>query len=113
LEELTSIYKARGVPPALARQVAVALDKAGPLEAHLRDELGHHESTAARPLQASLASASSFLLGGLVPFLGLFASTTAARLVVIVLVTMPGLLLAGVLGAGLPGRASRSRHCAS
>jgi len=37
------------VPQPLARQVAVALHEAGPLEAHLHDELGHHESGAARP----------------------------------------------------------------
>src|SRR5205823_5193082 len=100
---LADIYRRRGVPPALARQVSLALHEVDPLAAHLRDELGHHESTAARPLQASLASASSFLVGGLVPFLGLLASTTATRLVAIVLVTLAGLLVAGVLGAKAAG----------
>lgn len=103
LDELTAIYEARGVPKPLARQVAVVLHEADPLEAHLRDELGHHESSAARPLQASLASASSFLAGGLVPFLGLTAPTSATRLVLIVAVTLCGLLVAGVLGAKAAG----------
>ena len=75
LEELTQIYQARGVPRELAEQVAVALHAEDPLQAHLRDELGHHESTKARPRQAAGASAASFTIGGLVPFLGMLASS--------------------------------------
>lgn len=103
MEELAGIYRKRGMPPALARQVSLALHEVDPLAAHLRDELGHHESTAARPLQASLASATSFLVGGLVPFLGLLAPTSATRLVLIVAVTLCGLLVAGLLGAKAAG----------
>jgi vacuolar iron transporter family protein len=103
LAELTAIYRARGVPSALARQVAVALHETDPLQAHLRDELGHHESNAARPAQASLASAGCFLAGGLVPFLGLLAPTSATRLAAIVVVTLAGLLIAGILGAKAAG----------
>lgn len=103
LEELIGIYEARGVPTDLARQVAVALHEADPLEAHLRDELGHSETTAARPLQASVASAVSFLAGGLIPFLGLLAPTTVARLWLIVLVTLCGLGITGVLAAKAAG----------
>lgn len=103
LEELVGIYRSRGVPDELARQVAVALHEHDPLAAHLRDELGHTEATAARPLQAALASAASFLGGGLVPFLGLLAGAAAARLWLIVAVTLAGLALAGVLGARIAG----------
>ncbi|MEU9075247.1 VIT family protein [Kitasatospora sp. NPDC048538] len=103
LAELTAIYQARGVPGDLARQVAVALHEADPLQAHLRDELGQSEHTAARPLQAALASAASFLIGGLLPFLGLFAGTTTARLWLIVAVTLLGLAVAGVLAARAAG----------
>src|ERR1039458_4163668 len=80
LAELTGIYESRGVPAELARQVAAALHDNDPLQAHLRDELGHSDATAARPLQASVASAVSFLTGGLVPFLGLLSPTSATRL---------------------------------
>jgi hypothetical protein len=34
-----------------------------PLEAHLRDELGQHPNTKARPVQAAVASAISFTFG--------------------------------------------------
>ncbi|GAA2740889.1 VIT family protein [Kitasatospora cinereorecta] len=103
LAELTAIYEARGVPQDLARQVALALHEADPLQAHLRDELGQSEHTAAKPLQAALASAASFLMGGLVPFLGLLAGTATARLWLIVAVTLLGLAGAGVLAARAAG----------
>ena len=96
-------YQARGVPRELAEQVAVALHADDPLQAHLRDELGHHESTKARPRQAAGASAASFTIGGLVPFLGMLATSQGTRLVLIVAVTIMGLAVAGVLGARAAG----------
>jgi VIT1/CCC1 family predicted Fe2+/Mn2+ transporter len=53
-------WESRGVPAELARQVADALHDNDPLQAHMRDELGHSDTSAARPLQASVASAISF-----------------------------------------------------
>ena len=105
LLELAGIYASRGVPPALATQVAEALHAHDPLGAHLRDELGHSEAGAARPVQAALASAGSFLVGGLVPFLGLVATGSGTRLALIVVVTLVGLVVAGVLGARVAGAA--------
>jgi len=105
LEELTQIYQARGVPRNIAEQVAVALHADDPLQAHLRDELGHHESTKARPGQAAGASAASFTIGGLVPFLGMLATGQGTRLIAIVIVTILGLAVAGVLGARAAGTA--------
>ena len=105
LRELTSIYRHRGVPQELASEVASALHMEDPLGAHLRDELGQSALTAARPLQAATASAASFLIGGLLPLVGLVAPTAATRLALIVLVTMAGLAAAGVLGAWIAGTA--------
>ncbi|MGV9349019.1 VIT1/CCC1 transporter family protein [Streptomyces spiralis] len=53
IAELTAIYEGRGVPRELARRVAEALHEADPLKAHLRDELGQSEHTAARPLHCT------------------------------------------------------------
>ncbi|MFC0597958.1 VIT1/CCC1 transporter family protein [Streptomyces palmae] len=103
LAELAGIYRARGVPAELAWKVAEALHAADPLQAHLRDELGQSEHTAARPLQAALASSASFLAGGLIPFLGLLAGSSAARAWLIVLLTLCGLAVAGVLAARTAG----------
>ena len=105
LAELAGIYRDRGLPDDLAHQVAQALHDADPLGAHLRDELGHSEITAARPVQAAAASAASFLIGGLLPLLGLVAPTPTTKLWLIVAVTLAGLAVAGILGAWIAGTA--------
>ncbi|GAA4504198.1 VIT family protein [Gluconacetobacter tumulicola] len=69
VNELTGIYRKRGLDEALARQVAVELMKHDALAAHARDELGLSDATAARPFQAALASASAFSSGALLPVL--------------------------------------------
>jgi len=78
--ELTGIYVKRGLEPALAAQVADQLMVHDPLTAHARDELGLSEITAARPLQAALASAASFAVGAALP-LGLVALAPRDRLI--------------------------------
>ena len=62
-KELMAIYVARGLEPALAKQVAQQLMEHDALGAHARDELGITENLRARPLQAALASAASFAVG--------------------------------------------------
>jgi vacuolar iron transporter family protein len=69
LIELAKIYEQRGLDKQLALQVATQLTAHDALGAHARDELGINEITLARPLQAATASAASFVLGGLLPFL--------------------------------------------
>jgi DNA-binding CsgD family transcriptional regulator len=64
-QELASIYVARGLAPALAAEVATQLMAHDELGAHQRDELGLTEASAARPLQAALASAGTFASGAL------------------------------------------------
>jgi vacuolar iron transporter family protein len=103
LAELADIYEHRGLSRALAEQVAHAFHALDPLAAHARDELGQAHHTRARPVQAAIASASSFLVGGLVPFLGMLAATSTSRLALIFVVTVAGLATAGVLGARIAG----------
>lgn len=103
LLELTNIYIDRGLNPDLAHEVALAMHAKDPLAAHLRDELGQHPHTKARPVQASVASAASFVCGGLIPFLGAFAPTPGAAAWSIVAFAIVGLLLTGVLGAKTSG----------
>ncbi|HET9655867.1 MAG TPA: VIT1/CCC1 transporter family protein [Kineosporiaceae bacterium] len=103
LQELADIYRGRGLPADLATKVALALHEVDPLEAHLRDELGHTETSAARPVQAAFVSAGSYLSGGLVPFLGLLAPDATGKMIAIVLVTILGLAVAGMLGARAAG----------
>ncbi|MEN9882212.1 MAG: hypothetical protein RI916_639 [Actinomycetota bacterium] len=103
LVELQHIYIARGLSPELALTVAQEMHKKDPLAAHLRDELGQHPHTKARPVQAAIASALSFTAGGFVPFLGAFAPTLGAKAWSIVAFTVVGLVLTGILSARTAG----------
>jgi len=67
--ELAAIYVGRGLDPELARQVAEQLMRHDALGAHARDELGISHITAARPIQAALASAGAFTAGAILPLL--------------------------------------------
>jgi len=103
LVELQHIYIARGLSPELALTVAQEMHKKDPLAAHLRDELGQHPHTKARPVQAAIASALSFTAGGFIPFLGALAPTFGEKAWSIVAFTVAGLVLTGILSARTAG----------
>jgi VIT1/CCC1 family predicted Fe2+/Mn2+ transporter len=65
--ELAGIYAARGLDADLADKVATQLMAHDAIGAHARDELGISEALSARPIQAALASASSFAVGAALP----------------------------------------------
>lgn len=69
LHELAAIYEGRGLRPDTALEVARQLTEHDALAAHARDELGISDLTEARPLEAALASAAAFFVGGGVPAL--------------------------------------------
>jgi len=100
-KELSAIYEARGLDPALAKQVAEQLMAHDALGAHARDELGISDTFRARPIQAALSSAGSFAGGAAMPIL-VIAIAPAAGL--IPLVAVSSLALLAVLG-GLAARA--------
>jgi VIT1/CCC1 family predicted Fe2+/Mn2+ transporter len=103
LEELIEIYINRGLSRDLATQVATEMHKRDPLEAHLRDELGQHPHTKARPVQAAIASALSFTGGGLIPFIGAFAPTAGKAAWSIIGFTVVGLIATGIISAKTAG----------
>lgn len=103
LEELVEIYKDRGLDESLARQVAVQLTEKDALNTHLRDELGHHPHSKAHPVQASIASAVSFAVGGFIPFLAVFAPTVGKISLSILVFTIVGLTVAGIVSARTAG----------
>ena len=67
LEELTSIYAAKGLTRELAREVASELTARDALTVHAREELNINVSALARPMQAAASSALSFALGAILP----------------------------------------------
>jgi VIT1/CCC1 family predicted Fe2+/Mn2+ transporter len=102
-EELVQIYIERGLTRDLAVQVVTEMHKKDPLEAHLRDELGQHPHTKARPVQAAIASACAFTAGGLIPFLGAFAPSAGKAAWSIVAFTIVGLIITGIISAKTAG----------
>ncbi len=95
LKELTEIYVRRGLTPDLAHQVALQLTEHDALGAHARDELGITEIVSARPVQAALASASSFAVGAALP---LIIAMVVLKSQLILLVAATSLLFLAALG---------------
>jgi VIT1/CCC1 family predicted Fe2+/Mn2+ transporter len=93
--ELAAIYVGRGLDLALAEQVAGQLMAHDALGAHARDELGISPGLSARPIQAALASAASFVVGAALP---LAVTALAPVSVLIVLVSGTSLLFLALLG---------------
>jgi vacuolar iron transporter family protein len=107
LLELTEIYHRRGLPPALAGEVAATLSRRGALAAHARDELGLDETRLARPLQAAWTSALAFSAGAALPLAAAASAPGSARVGAIVAVSLIALGLLGDVGARLGGAPRR------
>lgn len=99
LAELANIYVKRGLDENLAKQVAQQLMKRNALEAHARDELGITETLRARPLQAALASATSFAVGAIIPLVATLFLPSTFIIVGVGVATIVALLLLGGLAA--------------
>ncbi|PTS77104.1 VIT family protein [Stenotrophomonas sp. HMWF023] len=103
LDELTAIYRHRGLEPALARQVAKQLTAHDALGAHARDELGITEELRARPLQAALASAGAFTCGAALPVLTALLAPVQNVANATTVSTLAGLCLTGAMAARAGG----------
>jgi len=103
VDELTEIYKKRGLEEDLARQVAVKMMAHDALGAHMRDELGISEFTTARPVQAALASAATFSIGAALPLLTVLVSPSRAVIPVVAVASLGFLALLGGVGAKAGG----------
>jgi VIT1/CCC1 family predicted Fe2+/Mn2+ transporter len=93
----------RGVSRDLAVQVAAQLMAHDALGAHARDELGIHEITRARPIQAAVASAASFAVGATPPALLAALLPVGELTVAVVAVTLVLLVALGGFAARLGG----------
>lgn len=94
--ELANIYIHRGVSPELAQQVANQLMAHDALGSHARDELGISAAVTAKPLQAALASAASFVVGAALPLVVIFIAPQQS---VVPWMSGMSLVFLGTLGA--------------
>lgn len=97
LAELSGIYQQRGLDQATADEVAKQLMERDALATHAREELGISNVTAARPVQAALASAGTFTAGAALPLLT--ASLLPMGQLLVVGVALASLLFLAGLGA--------------
>ena len=108
MAELAGIYRKKGLPQALAQEVAVELTKHDALKTHLAEELGIHEATRARPVQASVGSAGSFAVGAAIPLVAVALLSEAMRFagtIAIVVLTLVALgISSSKYGGAKPAR---------
>ena len=103
LDELTAIYVAKGLPEALAREVATALSSGDALAMHAREELGLDPGALARPALAAVVSAASFGVGAAVPLAAMLLAPVEAQLGVTLGVATASLAALGGWSAWLGG----------
>ncbi|WP_029146113.1 VIT1/CCC1 transporter family protein [Microbacterium luticocti] len=103
LDELTALYRQRGLSPATARRVAEELTAHDALAAHLEVELHIDQEDLVSPWQAALSSAVSFTIGALLPMLAIVLVPASARIAVTVIAVLVALAGTGTLAARLGG----------
>lgn len=108
LDELAHLYAAKGLSTRLAREVAKELSSRDALAAHADIELGIDLEDLVDPWEAAIASATSFLLGGLLPLAAILLPPTAWRIPVCFAAVVVALALTGFVAARL-GRAPTTR----
>lgn len=105
LDELTAIYRAKGLSPDLARQVAVELTERDALAIHAEVELGIDAEELTNPWAAAFASMVSFTLGAIIPFLTMILLPTDVRIPATVAAAVVALAVTGWVSAHLGGAA--------
>jgi len=103
LDELTALYKGKGLTQELARAVAVQLTKEDALKVHMAEELGLTHLTLARPMQASVSSAGSFSVGAAIPLIAVALAASSQRIATTVVVAVLALVALGISSAKAGG----------
>lgn len=102
-EELTQLYRDRGLTEATARQVATELTAHNALAAHLEVELHLDQDDLVNPWHAAVSSAISFTLGALLPLLAILLPPPEWRVPVTFAAVLVALAITGSVSARLGG----------
>ena len=108
LDELTQLYRDRGLTESTAHQVAVELTAHDALSAHLEVELGIDQDDLVNPWHAAISSAIAFTVGALLPLIAILLPPPEWRVPVTFVAVLIALALTGTVSARLGG-ASKSR----
>lgn len=101
LEELAQAYQKRGLSKKTAKLVAIELSGKDALSAHLEVEFGIDRDDLTNPWHAGIASAISFIFGGLIPVAAILLSPPNLRIALAFTAVLPALALTGYVSAKL------------
>jgi VIT1/CCC1 family predicted Fe2+/Mn2+ transporter len=101
--EMAALYVSRGLDQSLARLVAEKLMAHDALGTHAREELGITETLRARPIQAALTSAISFIAGAVIPIAAALLAPAAQVAVVSSTTALVTLVILGGTAAFVGG----------
>jgi VIT1/CCC1 family predicted Fe2+/Mn2+ transporter len=107
LEELTELYREKGLSADTARRVAVELTEHDALAAHLSAELNIDQSDVVSAWHAALASALAFTVGAILPLLAVLLPPESWRVPVTFVAVLIALAFTGAIGAQLGGSSRR------
>jgi VIT1/CCC1 family predicted Fe2+/Mn2+ transporter len=110
-DELTALYRDRGLSDETARRVAQELTAHDALSAHLEVELHIDQDDLVNPWHAALSSAVAFTLGALLPLLAILLPPPDWRVPVTFAAVLVALATTGTVAAALGG-APRGRAAA-
>lgn len=102
-EELTEIYRKKGLTSKTAKQVATELTKHNAFVAHFDAELHIDPNDLNNPWHAAIASSLSFLVGALIPLLSIVIAPGKLRLPITFTAVVLALVLTGILSAIVGG----------
>jgi vacuolar iron transporter family protein len=103
LQELMEIYRAKGLRPETARQVAIELTEHDALSAHLSAELNIDQEDVVSPWQAAGASALAFTIGAILPMLAILLPPPTWRVPVTFAAVLVALAITGAVAATIGG----------
>jgi VIT1/CCC1 family predicted Fe2+/Mn2+ transporter len=107
LEELATLYAAKGLSAQTAREVAEELTARDAFAAHVDVELGIDPDDLSNPAQAAVSSAVAFTLGALVPLFAILLPPVGFRVPVAFFAVLAALGLTGTVSAILGGARKR------
>ena len=99
LNELTELYKTKGLTEQTARLVAKELTSGDTLTAHAEAELGIDPKNLTNPWWAALASAAAFLCGAVIPIVMVLISPANLHVPITFFGVLVALVITGMLSA--------------
>lgn len=103
LDELTALYRAKGLSESTATQVAIELTEHDALAAHLSIELNIDQDDVVSPWHAAASSAAAFTIGAILPMLAILLPPADWRIPVTFVAVLMALAVTGTLSATIGG----------